>query len=86
MKQKMVVTNLRIPEEDYLQVKAVAAESGLSVNEYIKKMISHYSKQIMLNYSPMEKKPSIWDLPEIAKKIKNKPMGWSKEDEIIYGF
>ena len=35
MKQPMVVTNLRMPQSEYLQIKSIAGELGMSVNEYM---------------------------------------------------
>jgi len=70
MKQKMVVTNLRMPESDWLQVKASAGEMGMSVNEYLNYVTNRYS---VFHTTPVRrskaKKLSIWDLPSVAKQL-----------------
>lgn len=84
---KKIVTNLRIDENDWLRIKAMAAEAGLSVNEYITSLIKTISTKIELALDQKEfteKAYSIWDLPKLAK-IKDQPMGLSEEDKIIYG-
>lgn len=84
---KKIVTNLRIDENDWFQVKAKAAEAGLSVNEYITRVIKTTSTKIelALDYREFkEEKYSIWNLPKLAK-IQDEPMGISEEDKIIYG-
>ena len=80
---KKIVTNLRIDEEKWLQIKSQASEMGMSVNEYINYLITDLSMKREL-ISDFDKAP-IWHLPEIHKKIKSKPMGLSEDDEIIYG-
>lgn len=88
MNGKMIVTNVRMPREDWLQTKAAAAEAGMSLNEYINYIIDRYST--FKTVPPVQKKKSlpkrlsIWDLPKIVKNTKGKPMGWSAEDEAIY--
>lgn len=85
MKTKKVITNLRIDEYDWIQVKSMAAEAGMSVNEYINEIIKIDSSRRELAIRPKDKvkKLSVWDLPKLAR-IKDKPMGLSAEDEIIY--
>lgn len=85
----MVVTNLRLPYADWLQVKTVAAEEGLSINEYINRAITFVTKaqSLVANLfvDTSRGNDPIWDLPKLAK-MKNKPMGdLSEEDKIIYG-
>lgn len=79
-----IVTNLRIDENDWLQVKTVAAEFGMSVNEYINYLIRDLSTKLELTIP--SKNPPLLKLSEISKKIKPKPMGeLSDDDKIIYG-
>lgn len=90
MKSKMIISNVRMPEQDWLQIKAAAGEIGMSVNQYIKYAVDKFTVIRALGEGfPEERKKkqhSIWDLPKAAKNIKAKPMRWSKEDEAIYGF
>ena len=83
MAKNIVVTNLRIDKEKWLQVKSQASEMGMSVNEYINYLITDLSIKREL-IDDFDKAP-IWQLPEIHKKIKSKPMGLSEDDEVIYG-
>ena len=80
---QMVVTNLRMAQPDWLQIKAMAGEMGMSVNKYINYLIRKTTVREELGIAKGSKKMNIWDLPKIANK-KNKPMGMSEEDEIIY--
>lgn len=89
MNKKTIVTNLRIDKNDWLQVKTVAAEQGMSANEYINYIVKNESikKELALGkkYSTGKKsKCSIWNLPDLAK-LPSKPMDASEEDKIIYG-
>lgn len=87
---RKIVTNLRIDETDWLQIKAVAAELGISANQYLIELIESFSlkQELALDEEDLiprkEKKYSIWNLADLAS-ITDKPMGISKEDKIIYG-
>lgn len=83
----MIVTNLRIPEYEYMQAKQVASEQGISMNKYITRLLRRHVVQQQLGIRDTEKrkkKRSIWDIAKLAN-LPRKPMGASKEDEIIYG-
>jgi len=87
MSKNIVVTNLRVEQNLWLQIKSMAAGIGLSTNEYIIQIVQEASarKELALDKKGVEiKTRSIWELPKLAK-IKDKPMGLSQEDEIIYG-
>ena len=78
-----VVTNLRINRQDWLQLKAVAAELGMSVNEYVNYLIRDLSAKREL--LPDIKHAPIWALGDITKRIKPTPMGkLSPDDTVIY--
>lgn len=88
---KKIVTNLRIDENLWLQIKSVAAASGMSVNQYLVNLIQSVSVKRELALDKKDtfkakdgKKYSIWHLPNLAK-LKDKPMGLSDLDKIIYG-
>jgi len=77
----MIVTNLRVPREDWNQLRAIAAERGMSANEYI----THVLKNVVTKPKKIvkRKRMSIWDLPKLAKNAK--PMGeLSEDDKLIY--
>ena len=81
---QMVVTNLRMEKPDWLQIKAMAGELGMSVNKYINYLIAKVTTREELGVIKDTKKASIWEeLPKLAK-IKNKPGKLSEDDEIIY--
>ena len=81
---KKIVTNLRMDENDWLQVKARAAEFGMSVNEYINYLIRDLSAKLELTV-PKESSFCL-KLSEISKKFKVEPVGELSEiDKIIYG-
>lgn len=91
LKQKIVVTNLRIPEEDWLTFKDLVASEKLSANESLKFIIQSFNLQMMLGIEEPKirlgkKRKTIFQaLKELAKKpYKHKPMGASEEDKIIY--
>lgn len=78
----MIVTNLRVPSEDWNQLKAVAAEQGMSANEYLNYLMRSVA------VTPIEKRKkegrrSIWEMPKLAKKAK-KQFGLSDDDKLIY--
>lgn len=87
MKQPMIVTNIRMPQADYLQVKTAAAELGMSVNAYINKSMKTVTKQRAFrpdSSGQTQPKESLYETLKRIASIPNKPMGLSKEDEEIY--
>lgn len=88
---KKIVTNLRIDENDWLQVKALAAEAGMSINEYLnfltQNAISKARFGFPIKISKGTRRKSIYDLlPSLLKKRhKLKTFELSEEDKIIYG-
>lgn len=91
MKSDIVVTNLRIKEPDWLQVKVAASEVGVSVNEYINQLIKKFMLTSELGVPAKSVKAAdkrrapIWDIGNLMKGIKREPMGLSSEDIEIYG-
>lgn len=83
-----IVTNLRINKHDWLQLKTVAAELGMSVNEYINYLIIDLSAKrellpdMKLNQAASRQNAPIWALGDIAKRIKRSPMGKLSSDDI----
>lgn len=80
---RKIVTNLRIDENDWLQIKAEAGELGISVNQYLIYLIRDLSNKRKLN--PKRASAPFWRLEELSK-MKSQPMGeLSEDDKIIYG-
>lgn len=83
MNKKVIVTNLRVEEEDWNQLKAVAAERGMSANEYI----NYLMKNVVAEPSPpgVKSSRSIWELPELSKRAQaRKKFDLSEDDKLIY--
>ncbi len=86
-----IVTNLRIPEDDWMRVKAAAANLGISANEYIKSLVDDSMRREFFAYTEKPSTPrkktrfyeSLWRV--IEKPYKRKPMEASEEDKAIYG-
>lgn len=80
MSKQMVVTNLRVPSEEWNQLKAIAAEQGMSANEYINFLM----RNVISPATPWKYKVGgIWDLPKLAIKAKKRG-DLSHDDKIIY--
>ena len=87
MNQTMVTTNLRVPAEDWYEFKNFASELNVSTNGLVNKLIQKVNAQssfVSDLLKPKTRRDPIWDWPNLAKKIKDKPMGLSAEDEEIY--
>jgi len=91
MSKSIIVTNLRVDKNLWLQIKSMAAASGLSVNQYVINLIQSVSvrEELALDekrafQTNRKKKYSVWNLPDLAN-IKDKPMGLSDLDKTIYG-
>lgn len=81
-----IVTNLRVDQNDWLRLKAMAAEFNMSVNEYINWIIDLSISKAPLGY-PKKHRKSFYDLLENLSKKKIKPQKFelSEDDKIIYG-
>ncbi len=92
MKQKMVVSNIRMPEDEWIQVKLMATEKRISMNEYIRQALEKVGRWEMLGFSSRDKtkseqkaKLSLSDLGRIGRSAKNrKNLELSNDDKIIY--
>lgn len=90
MKQKMVTTNLRVPEVEWVNARVMAAARGLSLNEYMGGLLRQDAMTGMTGIkSPKVPKSvsraydALWKLAN--QKTKGKPMGASEDDKVIYG-
>lgn len=88
MKTKIIVSNVRFPEDEWLQLKTVASARGMSVNGYIKYLTNIDSVDMITGPKNIKTKKTGYDalgeFIEFAKKNKGKGMGTSEEDKIIY--
>lgn len=81
---------MRMEEANYLAVKVLAAETGMSVNEYVNTLILDTAGKIQLGIKPkqkMNREEKFWDIPNICKSKKLKPevTSFSDDDKVIYG-
>jgi len=88
MKNDMVTTNLRLPRQDWLMIKTLAAEEGKSFNEYINWLVEDRGKKVMI-FGDMaklrgEKKMTLADLRKKVAKTKGKKLELNEDDKIIY--
>lgn len=79
----LITTNLRISRNEWLKLKSMAAELGLSANEYILYLIRNFSGQRQLGIKAGDKPSPIWALPQLAS-IKSKGLELSKDDLELY--
>lgn len=85
MNTKMVVTNVRMGKDDWFQVKSIAGELGMSVNEYINYIIRKVTtiRELRGLKSIDKRDASIWELSSIGKP-KGREKYLSKEDSTVY--
>jgi len=90
----VVVTNLRIPENSYKRHRIMAAEQGVSFNEYVLKTLEEKAVEKQFGRRPAKGKKTkkgepdnIYDalLKLATESYEAEPMGLSEEDRAIYG-
>lgn len=91
MTTKIVTTNLRIPEDEWIAAKSLAAELGMSVNELTVKLLSEIAiKSVMapdvtIVGRKKKRKKNIWDELRNLSRIKGEPLGpLSEDDKAVY--
>lgn len=86
--QKIIISNIRVPEEDWLSFKATAASRGMSINQYMIYLGRQDSiKSITGTSSPISRKIGYEAMDEfikLARKNRGRGMGASEDDKIIY--
>jgi len=91
MKQKTVTTNLRIPADEWANVRSLASRLGVRSNEYLKRAVRLSINRDQLTSTSelkFKKEKPYQPLDEFlatAKSVPSKPMGASDDDKIIYG-
>jgi len=77
-----------VPADDMMQYKMMAEERGMSFNEYVNRIMKEVTQTKMivgdLIVLKNKRKMSFMDIVDIKIK-KDKPMGLSDDDMIIYG-
>ncbi|PIS18147.1 hypothetical protein COT54_00895 [Candidatus Collierbacteria bacterium CG09_land_8_20_14_0_10_46_12] len=89
MKQKIVVSNVRFPYQDWMMLKSLASDMDMSTNEYIQYACKIDSVKKITGLKKILVKPKNHDpfkeLLAFAKTHKGTPMGANEDDKIIYG-
>lgn len=85
MNRQNVVTNVRIPKDDWIQIKIAAAEARMSANAYIHYATRTFATHKQLFGTPQKTSAKYTAMRDVVgRKTKREPMGWSKEDKAIY--
>lgn len=89
MMNAKVTTNIRMDRDDWLNIKAIAAAKNMSFNEYINWLVRDWGakKELAVDGGEGKKRRQKVGLMDFSRKIikDDKPMGLSKDDELIYG-
>jgi 4-aminobutyrate aminotransferase-like enzyme len=89
MKQKIVVSNVRFPYEEWMAVKAAASDMNMSINEYFRYLSNAEIIKKMTGIRKKTKKTTGYEaldnLLKFAKTHKGHPMGANNDDKAIYG-
>lgn len=80
----IITTNVRIKRDDLLQIKAIAAEAGMSFNEYVNFILHQQSLAQELGISIKNSTSPIWLLADVATRKMQSGSNLSKEDQEIY--
>jgi Ni,Fe-hydrogenase maturation factor len=86
----MVVSNIRFPKDEWLQLKSAASAHQMSVNEYLRFVTrTQTARQITALIKKKPKHDPYQAMADFIDFVKNnnkidKPMGLSDEDKAIY--
>lgn len=85
--QKMVVSNIRFPQDEWAMLKAAASMHEMSINEYMRYLTQADAIRSATGIKIVKVKKGGYDGMDrfLNRKIVGKPMGMSDEDEAIYG-
>ncbi len=90
MKQKIVVSNVRFPIDEWMQLKFAASSMNMSNNEYLRQVVRADSIKSLTGSKKVKltgraKAYAALDaFLEFAKTHKARPMGANEDDKIIY--
>ena len=80
----IITTNVRIRRDDLLQIKSIAAEAGMSFNEYVNFVLRQRSLVQELGISFKASESPIWSLGKTSATKSQQTFDLSQEDQIIY--
>lgn len=89
MLNKIIVSNVRFPQDEWATLKSAANSHNMSINEYMRYMTRVMSMKTITSTKKIKprKDPyqALRDLANFASSVKFKPMGANEDDKIIYG-
>ncbi len=84
----IVISNIRFPKEDWNILKVAAASHGISVNEYLKLIVRIQTARevtgVKKKFPRKDPYKALDEFIEFARNHKEKGMGASEDDKIIY--
>ena len=81
----IITTNVRIRRDDLLQIKSIAAEAGMSFNEYVNFVLRQRPIAQELGISFKLSDSPIWSLGKTGVIKSQQILDLSQEDQEIYG-
>lgn len=86
MMDTITTTNVRMPRKDLIQLKAAAAEHGMSFNQYVTFMIHKgiSARELGIRFIQTPSESPIWNLPHLVDIQTRTPQTLSPDDEEIY--
>ena len=88
MLNKIVVSNVRFPYQDWMMVKSLASDMDMSTNEYIQYTCRLDSIKKITGVKKLKSKPrgyaAMDEFLKFALTHKGKPMGANEDDKAIY--
>jgi len=85
--QKIVISNIRFPEDEWIMLKTAASLRGMSINEYMRYLSQADAIKTATGVKEVKSKITGYKAMDkfLNRKILDMPMGMSEEDEAIYG-
>lgn len=85
--QKIIVSNIRFPEDEWIMLKTAAGLHGMSINEYMRYLSQADAIKTATGVKEIKSRITGYKAMDkfLNRKILDIPMGMSKEDEVIYG-
>lgn len=87
MLNKIVVSNIRFPHDEWIMLKTAASGYGMSANEYIRYLSQAETIKTATGIKKAKSKVTGYEAMDkfLNRKILDTPKGMSEEDEAIYG-
>lgn len=84
---KIIVSNVRFPQDEWIMLKTAASLHEMSTNEYMRYLTQADAIRSATGIKTVKVKKGGYEAMDkfLERKIVGKPMGMSDEDEAIYG-